>query len=70
MTIGAYLLDLIQEAEDSKFNMLILGEDCIQDVAIAGQFFPSCDVYSAELSDDDLKQLISMKISFDYIVVT
>lgn len=70
MTIGAYLLDLIQEAEDSKFNMLILGEDCIQDVAIAGQFFPSCDVYSAELLDDDLKQLFSMKISFDYIVVT
>ena len=70
MTIGAYLLDLIQEAEDSKFNMLILGEDCMQDVAIAGQFFPSCDVYSAELLDDDIKQLISMRISFDYIVVT
>ena len=70
MTIGAYLLDLINEAEDSEFNILILGEDCMQDVAIAGQFFPSCAVYSAELLDEDIDQLRSMNISFGYVVVT
>lgn len=70
MTIGAYLLDLINEAEDSEFNILILGKDCMQDVAVAGQFFPSCAVYSAELLDEDIDQLRSMNISFAYVVVT
>lgn len=69
MNIGAYLLDLIGEAEDSEFKLLILGKDCGRDATIAGQFFPSCIVYSAEVTDEDIEALKGMTILFDYVVL-
>ncbi len=70
MDIGEYLLDIINEAENSEFILLILGKDCTKAAETAGQFFPSCVIYSAEVTDEDIKVLKEMNILFDYVVMT
>lgn len=70
MTVGAYLLDLINENDNSIFNLLILGEECEQDVSIAEKFFPCCNIISAALIDEDINQLREMNVLYEYIVIT
>ena len=74
MTIGTYLLDLIDENQDSDFNMVLFGEnpsdDFKEDIYLVGQMFPCCNFYSAELIESDIEQLKDLHILFDYIVVT
>lgn len=69
MNIALYLLDLIDESEESEFNMVMVGDNYEGEIRYITQLFPCCNFYSAELMDDDIDQLCAMGEFFDYVVV-